>query len=81
MMVGAVTMQPYVYNTNTISRVSMNKIAPISDDVLSKKVDYSGLAAGGENENPLKPGETRNFMDILNYQMEMSRSNAARLMM
>ena len=44
MQVGAVSMampMPYVYNTNTVNRASMNKIAPIEDDLLEAKTDFS----------------------------------------
>lgn len=79
MTIGAITFQPYVYNVNAISPASMNRLSRISDDVLDKKVDYSGLTAA-ENENPLKRGQTLDFKGMLEMQMQRGRSNAARVM-
>ncbi|MCM1267173.1 MAG: hypothetical protein NC302_04635 [Bacteroidales bacterium] len=77
MRIGAISFQPYVYNVNAISPVSMNRLSRISDNVLDKKTDFEGLV---ENENPLKKGQTLNFEDMLKMQMQRGRSNAARLM-
>ena len=44
MMIGAVSFQPYVYNVNAIGPGSMNRLSRISDNVLDKKTDFSGLA-------------------------------------
>ncbi len=77
MTIGAVSFQPYVYNVNAISPASMNRLTRISDNVLDKKTDYSGLVG---NENPLKKGQTLNFQDMLEMQMQRGRSNAARVM-
>lgn len=77
MTVGAISFQPYVYNVNAISPASMNKLSRISDNVLDKKTDFSELA---ENENPLKRGQTLNFQDMLEMQMQRGRNNAARVM-
>ena len=79
MTIGAVSFQPYVYNVNAISPASMNRLSRISDDVLDKKTDYSGLTKA-ENENPLKPGQTMDFKGILEMQMQRGRSNASRIM-
>lgn len=79
MMIGAVSFQPYVYNVNAIGPASMNKLSRISDNVLDKKTDFSGLAEA-ENENPLKQGQTLNFQDMLEMQMQQGRSAAARVM-
>ena len=81
MQVGAVSMampMPYVYNTNTVNRASMNKINPIEDDLLEAKTDFSGLTQE-ENTNPLAIGETKDFASILDMQMQMGAQNAARL--
>ncbi len=81
MQVGAISMampMPYVYNTNTVNRASMNKIKPIEDDLLETKTDYSDLAKE-ENINPLQVGQTKDFGTILDMQMQMSAQNAARL--
>lgn len=77
MTIGAISFQPYVYNVNAISQASMNKLSRISDNVLDKKTDFSGLV---ENENPLKKGQTLNFQDMLEMQMQRGRNNAARVM-
>lgn len=79
MTIGAISFQPYVYNVNSISPASMNRLSRISDDVLDKKIDYSGLTEA-ENENPLKKGQTLDFQGILDMQMQRGRSNAARIM-
>ncbi len=80
MQIGAVGFSPYIYNTNTISRSSMSPISGISDDLLTSKTDFSGLTSEAENENPLRLGETSNFMDILDMQMQMGKLNASRIM-
>ncbi len=80
MQVGAVSMampMPYVYNTNTVNRASMDKIKPIEDDVLASKTDFSDLTQ--ENTNPLAIGETKDFAGILEMQLQMGAQNAARL--
>lgn len=79
MTIGAISFQPYVYNVNAISPASMNRLSKISDDVLDKKTDYSGLTQA-ENENPLRPGQTLDFRGMLEMQMHRGRSNAARVM-
>ena len=75
--VGVGSYQPYIYNTNTVSRASLNKVGKIGDDLLDKKTDFSELTQ--ENVNPLKKGETRNYEDIYNMQMQMGQMNATRL--
>lgn len=79
MVIGAVSFQPYVYHVNAVSPASMNKLSRISDDVLDKKTDFSGLVEA-ENENPLKMGQTLDFKGMLEMQMQRGRSNAARVM-
>ncbi len=79
MTIGAIQFQPYVYNVNAISPASMNRLSRISDDVLDKKTDYSGLTQA-ENENPLRRGQTLDFRGMLEMQMQRGRSNAARIM-
>ena len=76
----AYNFQPYVYNTNTVSAVSMNKLSKISDDVLDKKIDYSELTDESKNINPLKKGQTLDFQSMLEMQMQRGQSNAARIM-
>jgi hypothetical protein len=83
MTIGAIdaySFQPYVYNTNTVSAASMNKLSKISDDVLDKKIDYSELTEEAQNENPLKKGQTIDFQGVLERQMQKGFQNAARVM-
>ena len=77
---GAYGLQPYVYNTNTVSPASMNKLSKISDDVLDKKVDYNELTDESKNINPLKKGQTLDFQSMLEMQMQRGQNNAARIM-
>lgn len=77
---GAYGLQPYVYNTNTVSAASMNKLSKISDDVLDKKLDYSELTDESKNINPLKKGQTLDFQSMLEMQMQRGQNNAARVM-
>lgn len=76
--VGAMSYTPYIYNTNTVNRASMNKISGISDDLLESKTDFSALS--NETTNPIKRGQSLDFTGILQMQMSMSRLNASRLM-
>lgn len=69
----------YVYNPNTVSANSMNKLSRISDNVLDKKVDYSETALQ-ENQNPLKKGQTVDFEGMLAKQMQQGRNRAAKIM-
>lgn len=78
--IGAYSFQPYVYNTNTVSAASMNKLSKISDDVLDKKIDYSELVDDSRNVNPLKKGQTLDFQSMLEKQMQKGRLNAAKVM-
>lgn len=70
----------YVYNPGTVSSRSMNKLSRISDDVLDKKVDYSGVEAKEENQNPLKKGQTIDFEGMLAKQMQQGRNRATKIM-
>lgn len=80
MQVGAISFQPYIYNTNALSARSLSRIESIGDDLLTSKTDYSSLTDESLNENPLRKGQTANFVDVLGRQMQMSRMNAARVM-
>lgn len=81
MRIGAVGASPYVYNTNAVSSASLNKIKGIGNDLTSAGSDFSGLTDSvGVNENPLKLGETKNFVDVVGMQMQMGRMNASRVM-
>lgn len=82
MQVGAISgylYQPYIYNTNALSASSMDKVRAIGDDVTSAGTDFSSLVDDVQNINPLQKGETANFADIFEQQMQMSRTNAARI--
>lgn len=79
MEISAVGYQPYIYNTNMVSAVSMNKIAAIPEDVTNQRIDYSGLVED-ENVNPLGRGQSANFMDILASQMSRGKNNASLIM-
>lgn len=83
MQIGSVGFRPYIYNTNTVSPSSMNKISAIGKDALASKTDVSALtsdeAKKSETTNPLKRGESLDFAGILQMQMQMSRMNADRL--
>ena len=78
-MVSAITYRPYVYNTNKVSANSLGRVNRISDDALSGKVDYQSMLEG-ENTNPLKPGQSASFDDIVAMQMQQSAMNAERLL-
>lgn len=80
MQTGAISFRPYIYNTNILSRNSLSKISGIGNDLLTGKTDYSSLTDESLNENPLKKGQTLNFMDVLDRQMQMGRMNASRIM-
>lgn len=75
----AVMFNPYVYNTNQLNRASLGKVDSIPDDTLAAKTDFSSLS-NVENVNPLRPGETKNFADILASQFAMAQSRAAVVM-
>ena len=87
MQIGAVSFQayqPYVYNANSVSKNSLNKISAIGDDLTTSKLDASALVSDeskkAQNENPLKPGQSLDFAGIIQMQMQMSRLNEARIM-
>lgn len=80
MQVGALSFRPYIYNTNILSGSSLFKISSIGDDLLNTKTDYSALTDESLNVNPLKKGQTANFVDILEMQMQMGKMNASRIM-
>jgi hypothetical protein len=77
--VSSLSAMPYIYNTNRVSSASLNKVSAIQGDTQSGKTDFSGLTSG-ETTNPLKRGETSNFVDVLAMQFSMAQSNASRTM-
>lgn len=80
MRIGAIAYQPYVYNTNTVSAKSLNRIGAIPNDATAGRTDFEELANDKENVNPLGIGKSANFMDILSSQMAMSRTRSAMLL-
>ena len=77
---GAGSIYPsYVYNPNTVSSKSMDKLSRISDDVLDKKTEYNNSDVE-ENQNPLKKGQTIDFEGIVAKQMQQGQNRAARIM-
>ncbi|MGN0376182.1 MAG: hypothetical protein ACI4ED_00970 [Suilimivivens sp.] len=84
MRIGALSFQPYIYNTNYLSQSSLNKVSPIPDDLLSSKTDFSELSntelySEDLNENPLQKGETADLAATLQMQFETGQQNATRL--
>lgn len=69
----AMDFRPYIYNTNRLSSNSLSKVAPIGDDLLSSKTDFSALTDEGVNVNPLRKGQTANFVDVLHKQIQTGR--------
>ncbi len=83
--VGGVTTtfyNPYVYNTNTVSRASLDKVSAIPDDATKGGAEYIGALKEEQavNVNPLKPGESKNFADILMSQMSQASLRQAELL-
>lgn len=77
---GAVgTYQPYIYNTNTINRNSLNAIDKVDNNVSKSHIEKKVSPYAEETVNPLALGETENFEDILNSQMQMAKNNADRI--
>lgn len=78
MGIGAISgFQPYVYNTNSVSASSLNRISAVDNDVSdshikpAKPSDY-----GQETVNALERGETADFAGVLAMQMQMGMNNA-----
>lgn len=76
----AMDFRPYIYNTNRLSGNSLSKVASIGDDLLSAKTDFSALTDKEANMNPLRRGQTANFMDVFHKQIQTGRLNASRIM-
>lgn len=80
MQISGIGYNPYIYNTNQISANSLNPVSAISDDMSRSRVDYSGLLTEASgNENPLKPGQSANFADIVASQMSLAAYQRDRL--
>lgn len=80
MQIGALSFRPYIYNTNMLSGSSLSKVSSVGEDLLTAKTDYSALTDESLNENPLRKGQSANFVDILEMQMQMGRMNALKVM-
>lgn len=78
MGVGAITgFQPYIYNTNTVSASSMNRISAVDNDVSSSHIKPATSADyAQETVNQLERGETSDFAGVLAMQMQMGMTNA-----
>lgn len=77
MGVGAISgFQPYVYNTNSVSASSMNRISAIDNDVSSSHIRPSSSDYNQETVNALERGETADFAGVLAMQMQMGMNNA-----
>ncbi|MCR4690419.1 MAG: hypothetical protein K5739_03620 [Lachnospiraceae bacterium] len=82
MGIGAISSyRPVIYNTNTLTADSLNPIAKIKDEDLTKKrIDQSELVrASAENANPLKAGETADFQAAVDRQMAMGMQKSMAL--
>lgn len=77
---GVMDFRPYIYNTNRLSGNSLSKVASIGKDLTSAKTDFSALTDEDLNENPLRRGQTVNFKDVWNKQMQTAKLSAARIM-
>lgn len=80
MRIDSLGFSPFIYNTNMLSGSSLSKVSAIGDDLTTAKTDYSALTDSSLSINPLGRGESANFIDILDMQMQMSRLNASRVM-
>ena len=78
---GAVSFQPYIYNTNRLDRSSLNRIEALPEDgTKNAGVDFSGVAGqDNENVNALRQGQTQDFQGMVDMQFAMGRQNAARI--
>ena len=79
MGIGAVSgFQHYVYNTNSVSAASMNRISAINNDVTDSHIRPEKVQSKytGETTNPLEYGETADFAGVLAMQMQMGMNKA-----
>ncbi len=83
MGIGAISgYQPYIYNTNSVSANSLNRISAVENDVTSSHIKPDRTLSdiySQETINPLERGETADFAGILAMQMQMGRNNADHL--
>lgn len=77
--IGAVA-SPQIYNVNSVSSKSLNKIKGISDDLTRSRTDFTGLVEDyQENVNSLAKGETKDFDGLAQMAMAMGQNRAAML--
>ncbi|MDR2546493.1 MAG: hypothetical protein LBC96_03150 [Lachnospiraceae bacterium] len=80
MQIAPVGNQPYIYNTNQVDAASLNRVTAIPADLEAERTDFTGLVGNDGNENPLRPGESADYEQIVESQMSLSERNAARIM-
>ena len=79
MGIGAImAYQPYIYNTNTVSAKSLEKIQGVNNDVSTDHIEKKSPSVA-DVENSLSYGETSDFASVLDEQMHMGMQNAMRL--
>ena len=77
MGVGAISgFQPYIYNTNSVSASSLNRISAVDNDVTSSHIKPTANDYSQETINALERGETADFAGVLAMQMQMGMNNA-----
>lgn len=77
MGVGAISgFQPYIYNTNSVSASSLNRISAVDNDVSSSHIKPMERDYAQETVNALERGETADFAGVLAMQMQMGMNNA-----
>lgn len=76
--IGTMNVSGYVYNTNHVTAKSLNKINKISEDVLDSRREIRNDSTG-QNENPLKMGETPNFAALMEREMYRGMNRASML--
>lgn len=78
MGVGAISgFQPYIYNTNSVSSSSLNRISAVDNEVSSSHIKpKTSSDYGQETVNQLERGETADFAGVLAMQMQMGMNNA-----
>ncbi len=77
MGVGAVSgYHPYIYNTNSVSASSLNRISAVDNDVSNSHIEPMKTDYAQETVNALERGETADFAGVLAMQMQMGMNNA-----
>jgi hypothetical protein len=77
MGVGAISgFQPYIYNTNSVSASSLNRISAVDNDVTGSHIKPAVNDYSQETVNALERGETADFAGVLAMQMQMGMNNA-----